>query len=69
MLASAKEQHRRELAEQTEQREALQDKFKQLQEKVHQLSLSYGLITFLLMSVAKDLRLTTRRHQEMSKVH
>ncbi|XP_030579609.1 FK506-binding protein 15-like [Archocentrus centrarchus] len=33
MLASAKEQHSRELAELTEQREALQDKLNQLQEK------------------------------------
>lgn len=34
MLASAREQHRRELAEVAEQREALQDKLGQLQEKV-----------------------------------
>ncbi|XP_040897863.1 FK506-binding protein 15 isoform X2 [Toxotes jaculatrix] len=34
MLASAKEQHRRELAELTEQRDALQDKLTQLQEKL-----------------------------------
>nr|XP_046241602.1 FK506-binding protein 15 isoform X3 [Scatophagus argus] len=34
MLASAKEQHSRELAELTEQRDALQDKLTQLQEKV-----------------------------------
>lgn len=34
MLASAKEQHKRELAELTEQRDALQDKLTQLQEKV-----------------------------------
>ncbi|GAA6226673.1 FK506-binding protein 15 isoform X3 [Lates japonicus] len=34
MLASAKEQHRRELAELTEQRDALEDKLKQLQEKL-----------------------------------
>lgn len=34
MLAFAKEQHSRELAELTEQREALQDKMTQLQEKV-----------------------------------
>ncbi|XP_040011066.1 FK506-binding protein 15 isoform X2 [Xiphias gladius] len=33
MLASAKEQHRRELVELTEQRDALQDKLTQLQEK------------------------------------
>lgn len=37
MLASAKEQHRRELAELTEQRDALEDKLKQLQEKVDKL--------------------------------
>ena len=34
MLASTKEHHSRELAELTEQREALQDKLTQLQEKV-----------------------------------
>ena len=34
MLASVKEQHRRDLAELTEQRDALQDKLTQLQEKV-----------------------------------
>lgn len=37
MLTSAKERHSRELAELTEQRDALQDKFTQLQEKVHRL--------------------------------
>lgn len=37
MLASAKEQHRRELVELTEQRDALQDKLTQLQEKVDNL--------------------------------
>lgn len=37
MLASAKEQHSRELAELTEQRDALQDELTQLQEKVDKL--------------------------------
>uniref|UniRef100_A0AAX7TUQ1 peptidylprolyl isomerase n=1 Tax=Astatotilapia calliptera TaxID=8154 RepID=A0AAX7TUQ1_ASTCA len=41
MLASAKGQHSREVAELTEQREGLQDKLTQLQEKVHELVLSY----------------------------
>lgn len=40
MLASAKEQHSRELTELTEQREALQDKLTQLQEKVDKLALT-----------------------------
>lgn len=35
MLASAKEQHSRELAELTEQRDAVQNKISQLQDKVH----------------------------------
>lgn len=38
MLASAKEQHSRELAELTEQRDALQDKQTQLQEKVDKIT-------------------------------
>ena len=40
MLASAKEQHSRELAELTEQRDALQDKLTQLQEKVHKTTIT-----------------------------
>uniref|UniRef100_I3KWI9 peptidylprolyl isomerase n=1 Tax=Oreochromis niloticus TaxID=8128 RepID=I3KWI9_ORENI len=48
MLASAKEQHSRELAELTEQREGLQDKLTQLQEKVHEIVLSYHLMMFIL---------------------
>lgn len=36
MLASAKEQHIRESAELTEQRDALQEQLTQLQEKVHE---------------------------------
>lgn len=47
MLASAKEQHSREVAELTEQREALQDKLTQLQEKVHELVLSDRLMFIL----------------------
>lgn len=39
MLASAKEQHSRELADLTEQRDALQDKLTQLQEKVDKLAI------------------------------
>lgn len=35
MLTSAKEQHRRDVAELTEQRDALQDSLAQLREKVH----------------------------------
>uniref|UniRef100_A0A3P8QHD5 peptidylprolyl isomerase n=1 Tax=Astatotilapia calliptera TaxID=8154 RepID=A0A3P8QHD5_ASTCA len=48
MLASAKGQHSREVAELTEQREGLQDKLTQLQEKVHELVLSYRLMMFIL---------------------
>ncbi|XP_037536707.1 FK506-binding protein 15 [Nematolebias whitei] len=40
MLASAKEQHRRQLAEATEQREVLQDKFTQIQGKLNVLKQS-----------------------------
>lgn len=39
MLAVAKEQHRRELSELAESREALQDQLTRLQEKVHVISL------------------------------
>lgn len=52
MLASAKGQHSREVAELTEQREGLQDKLTQLQEKVHELVLSYRLMMFILRPLA-----------------